>query len=130
LEASKTTRDERNDFARILCREHDSLQTIEAELASIGSRLEEPSQQIAVTSESEELACIEEALDQIDQQCADLATRRQDMIHGRSISTFSGIDEQSLVHYLYAELETATPALFKITHCLDSIRRQRMRCLR
>jgi len=130
LEASETARDERDDFVCILRRERYSLQTIEAELTSIESRLEELSQQIAATSESEELARIDDSLDQLDQQCADLATRRQDLIHGRSISTFSGIDEQSLVHYLYADLETTTPALCELTRCLDRIRHQRMRCLR
>lgn len=130
LEASETARDERDDFIRVLRREYQSLQTIESELIRIDSRLEELSQQIAATSENEELARIDEALNQLDRQCTDLTTRRQDLIHDRSISTFSGIGEQSLLHYLYADLESLTPALYDITCCLNTIQHQRVRCLR
>lgn len=130
LTASETARDERDDFVRVLRREYQSLQTIDAELASIESRREDLSQQITATSKSERLGRIDDSLDQLDRRCTDLASRRQGLIHGRSTSILSGVDERSLVHYLYADLETVTPALFAITCCLDRIRHQRMRCLR
>jgi len=130
LAASHKARDDRDNFACLLRREHHSMQTIATELADVESRVDTLSRQISTASDSEQLACIDDSLANLERQCTDLANCRQELIHGRSVAAFSGVDEQSLVQYLYADLETATPALSDITSCIDMIRCQRIRCLR
>lgn len=130
VEASEQTRNDRRDFLRMLRRERDSLQETGTELNQIESRAVELDGHIAAASHSDTLASIDDELATLENRCTDLATRRQETVHGRSVKAFSGVDEVSLVQYLYANMETVTPALSDVADCLDVIYHQRERCLR
>jgi ABC-type transporter Mla subunit MlaD len=127
--AVERARNDRGNFRRLLRRERESLETVASELNDIEARLVELDARISTASESKHLATVDSTLAEMEQKCTDLATARQETIHGRTARQVSGIDGCSLVGYLYGGLETATPALSDIASCLDSIRHQRRRCL-
>ncbi|MFB6232731.1 MAG: hypothetical protein ABEH61_00580 [Haloarculaceae archaeon] len=130
LEASERCRDDREDFCRLLRAERDSLQRIATELNDVESRVVELGERIDGAPNSGVLARVDDELTALETRCTDLAARRQETIHGRSGSKASGVDDVSLVQYLYADLETVTPALSDIATRLESIRHQRSLCLR
>jgi hypothetical protein len=123
-------RDDRGQFRGLLRRERASLDTVASDLNDIEARLVELEAQVSAASESGRLAAIDSTLAELEQQCTDLATARQETIHGRTARQVSGVDGCSLVGYLYGDMETTTPALSDAASCLDSIRHQRRRCLR
>lgn len=123
-------RDDRGQFLGLLRRERASLETVASELNDIEARLVELEARVSAASESGRLAAIDSTLAELERQCTDLATARQETIHGRTARQVSGVDGCSLVGYLYEDMETTTPALSDATSCLDSIRHQRRRCLR
>jgi ABC-type transporter Mla subunit MlaD len=128
--AVERSRSDRSGFLRLLNQERESLETVASKLNDIEARLVELEAQISATAESKRLAAVDSTLAELDQQCTDLATARQETIHGRTTRRVSGVDGCSLVRYLYEDMETTTPALSDIVSCLDSIRHQRQRCLR
>lgn len=130
LEATKQCRSDRQNFCRLLRDERDSLHHIAAELNEVESCIVNLDDQINRASHTGQLTRIDHELATLESQCTHLANRRQETIHGRTGKHIAGIDEVSLVGYLYTELETAAPALSDITSCLNLIQRHRMRCLR
>lgn len=130
VEASERARNNRTDFLRHLRQERESLRDIETDLNGIEARVDELEPQISSASTSAQLADIDDTLDELERRCTDLANRRQRTIHDRSTREISGVDDRSLLRYLYADMETITPALVDIAACLDAIRYQRERCLR
>jgi len=129
VQASEQSRDDRDDFLRVLCRERDSLRNVETQLNSIESCVVELRERLSTEPESTQLADINETLETLEGRCTDLANCRQDTIHNRCLRKTSGVGDGSLVWYLYSDMETVTPALSDIASCLDKIRHQRMRCL-
>jgi len=128
-----TTRalENRADFSRTLRRERDSLSDIATELNDIEAELVELTERIDDSTPSGRLSSVDESLATLESRCETLANGRQRTIHDRSARELAGVDDVSLVHYLYAgQLSTVTPALAAITSCLDTIRHQRRRCLR
>jgi len=130
ITTSETARSNRDDFIRLLRRERTSLQTIAADLNDIESDIADLSDRIDVVSASEGFARLDDASATIERRCTELSVRRQKLIHGRSVPSLSGVDESGLVQYLFADLNTETPAFFDIAFCLEIIRKQRRRCLR
>lgn len=128
--AVERARRNRGDFLGLLRRERESLETVAEGLNDVESRLVELDPRIATAPDSDQLAAIDSTLAALEQQCTDLATTRQETIHGRTVRRVSGIDGCSLVGYLYADMGTTTPALADVASCLDAIRHQRRRCLR
>lgn len=56
------------------------------------------------------------------ERCDDLAARRQDLLHSRSTSAISGVEDTSLVRYLYADpLGTACPVLADLADCRRTV---------
>lgn len=129
-EACEGCRDDREDFLGQLERERDSLREVEAELNDIETRVVELQGRLSEASESTEFASVDAELQAIERRCTDLANRRQEVIHNRAARVLSGVDDASLVGYLYGELETVTPALTDVGSCLELVRHCRKRCLR
>jgi hypothetical protein len=130
MEATKQCIAEREEFRRVLRQERASLCTVAEELNDIETRLVELGDRIDATTTSRRLARIDETLRTIEQRCGDLATRRQERIHSRGTIPVPGVDSVSLPRYLYAEMDTITPALADIATQLDTIQYERTRCLR
>lgn len=130
LEASKQCRSDRKNFCRLLRDEWDSLHDIAAELNEVESCIVDLDERITGASHTGQLARIDDELVTLESHCTDLANRRQETIHSRTGKHIAGIDEISLVRYLYTDLETATPALSDIADCLNLIQHHRERCLR
>jgi len=129
VEAARDARDDRRRFLSTLRREQESLEAAERELNEI--ELEVFSLQKDIPgAPSERLATIDERLQTLERRGAELARRRQERIHDRPGRYLSGVDETSLVEYLYGEGETRCPVLADATECLETIRRHRQRCLR
>lgn len=128
-----TTRalENRSEFCRTLDREQDSVDDIGTELNDIEAELVGLAERIDDSTPSARLSDVDDSLAILEGRCERLAEGRQQTIHDRSARELAGVDDVSLVHYLYAgELSTVTPVLADITDCLDAIRHQRRRCLR
>lgn len=130
IRASEEARDNRRYFLRHLHQERESLQDIEAELNDIERSVADLVECIRAASTSSQLASIDTELAALERQCVNVANRRQSTIHDRSVRTLSGVDGISLVRYLYAEMETVTPAISDVATLLGTIRCQREQCLR
>jgi hypothetical protein len=127
VDAAREAVAERTRFFRRLRTERDSLETVREELNAVETAAFDLHGRIrgATTDEATE---IDGRLATLESRCTDLADRRQELIHGRG--QVSGIEGDSLLRYLYADLETVCPALADITDCLETIRHHRRRCLR
>jgi DNA-binding transcriptional MerR regulator len=121
---------ERTEFLRVLERERESLREIRDALDDCESEAHALSEAVTDAADSAELGRIDDRLAALERECADLAERRQACLHGRTVGSFSGVDADSLVDFLYEECETTCPGLAAITDCLSSIRAIRQRCLR
>lgn len=130
LEASAAARDDREDYCYLLERERDSLRSIESDLDDIEPRTIDLHERITAADESSQLASIDATLQTLETACTELANERQQVIHNRKTQMLSGIEESSLVRYLYGSCESIFPALTDISACLDSVRHERTRCLR
>jgi hypothetical protein len=130
LDAAEQATTERRRFLAVLRRERESLQRIETELDDCERRAVELIDRISTASESGTLGRLDGELADLERQCESLSSRRQETIHGRSFTAFSGVDDGSLSGYLYEDCETSFPALADISRCVETIRHARRRCLR
>lgn len=130
VEGSERAMDERSRFGTLLDDERESLQRLETEVDACESRTMRLVDRIANASQSESLGAIDTELDRIERRCDELVRRRQETIHDRSISNFSGIQTESLAGYLYGERDTLCPGLADVVDCLETVRHARRRCLR
>jgi len=129
VEATERTHSQRGEFIGVLERERDSLQSAASDLDAIERRVVELGRAIPDAS-SDDLSTLDRKLARMETRCTDLANRRAELIHNRSVREISGTEGVSLLQYLYGDAETATPALSDVADCLDTVRRQRERCLR
>lgn len=130
VEATKRTRDDRDEFIDHLHREHDSISTIADELNRIEARVVELGGRIDTTDTSADLSQIDETLQTLEERCTSLVASRQDHIQSRGNQKLAGLNSVSLSQYLYDDMDTVTPAIADIVSCLDTIRYERTRCLR
>jgi len=128
--AAGEARDSRRELVAVLERERDSLQGVSDGLGTVERRVYELGKEVSTATGSRELAAIDADLEAAEKRCRDLLNRRQELLHGRSTAAVSGVEVDSLVRYLYADLETYCPALTDIAACLESIQSHRTRCLR
>jgi hypothetical protein len=61
----------------------------------------------------------------LESRCESLSVRRQERIHSRSVAGISGIAEDSLTTYLYADLEATCPTLVSIAETMTGLRQRR-----
>lgn len=115
--AIREARTKREDFLSGLRRERESLTGIAESLSDVERRNHRLRTQIPTDCGS-----IAPRLHALETRCMELAKTRQETIHGRSASSWSGVDDESLLGYLYADLQTDTPALAAIGSCLASVR--------
>jgi len=127
--ATEQAIDERSTFTETLRTERESLRTVRDRLDEYESRAAELGRAIT-DADGRRLSDIDDELAALEAACTDLATTRQDLLHGRTTATLVGITAENLVQFLYAECDATCPALADITDCIDTIRRQRERCLR
>lgn len=128
VEACRRARRERERTLQYVERERDSVERYGSELDAIESAVVDAGERIGSTSDTWTLSRIDGTLATLESRCSDLATERQEQIHDRSATDVDGI-EHGLLEYLYAEMETTTPVLADVTACLETIRRDRRRCL-
>jgi len=121
---------EREEFGETLRTERSSLLEVRERLSEIESRAAELSEAIGAATESTQLGEYDAELDGLEADCRQLATDRQRLVHRRSAGRLSGVDADSLVGFLYGDRPETCPALAAIADCLETIRRQRERCLR
>lgn len=117
--ATEDGRSNRHDLIAELQRERDSLTQVVSTLTEI----ERQTHRIGTQLPADTQDSLGAELTALETRCADLANTRQQTIHGRAATAWSGVDEDSLLRYLYADLETETPALSAIGSCLATIRR-------
>ncbi|WP_136689829.1 DUF7260 family protein [Halorhabdus amylolytica] len=127
VDACKRARDERSRLCQYVERERDSLGRYAERLDGIETTAVEVGSRIDSTSETESLSRIDRTLERLESRCADLATERQEQIHGRSVADVDGT-ELELLEYLYDDMETTTPVLADVAACLETIRYHRNRC--
>jgi len=130
LGAVRQAMDERRRVNQYVERERDSLQGFDASLTEIESAVVEAGAELTSASGTRSLSRIDGRLATLQSRCEDLASDRQQRVHDRPETTFDRIDGLGVFEYLYADLETATPALSAIASCLGTIRDHRRRCLR
>jgi hypothetical protein len=116
--AIEETLAKRADFLAELQRERESLESVVGRLRELERRTHEIRKHLKDGIHDSVAA----TLDTLEERCAELARTRQQTIHGRSANAWSGIDEESLLWYLYGGLETKTPALRAIGSCLETVR--------
>lgn len=122
--------EERTRFLEALRTERDSLRDVQATLDDYEQRAQRLREKVGQASDSGELASLDDQLQTLEAEAEALATSRQQFIHTRTAGALAGVDETSLVRFLYDECDVAFPALAEITACLETIRRHRQRCLR
>ncbi|MFC7027055.1 hypothetical protein ACFQJ5_04890 [Halomicroarcula sp. GCM10025324] len=127
---SQQAAQERTEFLRVLDRERESLCAIREALDECEREAHELSQAVTDADDSVELGRIDDRLTTLKRECTDLAGARQTRLHKRTVGSFSGIEGDSLVDFLYGEFEATCPGLAAITDCLASIQAIRQRCLR
>jgi hypothetical protein len=130
LSAAASVIDERETYERNLVEERESLREIHAGVADYTKRAYTLGEEAQTTSGSETLAELDTRFAELEEECADLATARQHVIHSRRNTQISGVDEKSLTTLLYRDLETPCPGLTAITRCLDTIQNRRRQNLR
>jgi hypothetical protein len=130
VEATRQTRDDRDEFLARLRRERESLRTIADELNDTEARVVELADRIDATDKSADLSRIDGTLRLLERRCTDLVSRRQQRVHNRGNRDLSGFASGSLSQYLYGDMETVTPAIADAGSCLETIRYERARCLR
>jgi chromosome segregation ATPase len=128
--AAKECSEGRKRFLCQLQQERDSLEEIATDLNKIESRLVELDDSMENSSSTYDFGMVDESLREMEHRCTELASQRQQFIHNRGGREISGFDGASLSNYLYAGLETHTPAISDIVSCLSTIRQQREYCLR
>lgn len=121
---------ERGEFLRALRRERDSLRDVRETLDRCERAAVEAARAIDGTQSSDRLSRLDDRLATLEAECDAVAASRQQLVHGRSTSTLSGIDGTSFAVFLYGDHETTCPALADVADCCSTIRHQRRRCLR
>jgi hypothetical protein len=102
--------EERQQHARGLNRELDSLKQCDATLGDIETGFAECPPPAEAPAES--VPVIHEELHALEQRCEKLVTRRQELLQSRPSANFRSVDEQSLNRYLYAQqLPVVCPVL-------------------
>jgi hypothetical protein len=104
--------DMRSNFINSLQEEQDSLERSEARINDIERRAIEIRNDI---NESNEVNY--EILKSLQTECESVASERQSLVHNRSIRTMSGVDEESLLGYLYSEMDVWCPVLADVSEC-------------
>jgi prefoldin subunit 5 len=129
LTASESARNDRQTMLPALERERESLQSVQKTLddcerhgAALGTNARQ-------TTDPDRLDSIDDRLAEIEADCEAAAATRQQRLHSRSASALSGIDETSLVRYLYGDCSVTCPALTDIVACLGTIKGHRRHCL-
>jgi len=114
----------RGNFVSTLQRELESLEESELDLNEVENAAQKIYESIYESEKdrkkSQRLRCLE-------QRCERVASRRQRLIHNRSTRAMSGVDTESLLEYLYDELEVQCPVLADVSGCLRTIRAARER---
>lgn len=129
IATSERARDERDTLLPALERERDSLQSVRECLDECERRATVLGANARRTADIARLDSIDDQLSAIEIECEEVAKTRQQRLHDRSAAALSGIDETSLVRYLYGNSDTTCPALADIVTCLETVRRQRRHCL-
>lgn len=122
--------DERRQFLRVLRHERESLVDVRDDLRAVAESISDVERAVENEPSSTELGRLDGQLAEYETRCGDLAERRQRLLHGRSASVISGIDDRSLTRYLYGNDDRRCPALADVADCLEAIRDLRTRCLR
>ncbi len=130
LAAAESGIDERETYRRNLRQERESLREVHAGIADCEERAHALGNAADEASGSEALGAVDARFDELEEDCNDLATARQRVIHSRRTNRISGVDETSLTRLLYGNLETTCPGLAGIARCLETIHDKRRRCLR
>ncbi|MFB6227820.1 MAG: hypothetical protein ABEH88_04430 [Halobacteriales archaeon] len=130
LAAAESAIEEREAYARNLREERDSLSEVRAGVADCEKRARALGDAVEDAARSETLADLDDQFAALEEECADLAAARQQVIHGRRAGRLSGVDGVSLTAFLYGDLETTCPGLTSIARCLEVIRSRRRECLR
>ena len=129
LTAAEAAVDKRELYERDLHQEQESLREVRAGVAECERRAHALGDEVDDASGSEALGTLDARFVDLETECAELATARQQVIHGRRAGQMSGLHEESLTTLLYGELETTCPGLAGIARCVDAIRTRRRRCL-
>jgi len=128
--AARQAIEERTTFLETLQTERQSLSTVRDRLDECERRAAELGAAIDAQTTSTRCEAIDDELATLEATCTDLASERQDLLHGRTTATLVGISGENLVRYLYEDCDATCPALADSTDCIETIRRQRERCLR
>jgi hypothetical protein len=117
VSAAREALSDRDRFLDVLRTERRSLRETERELDAVEARVVE----LAGDATEAEAATVGAELDRLEARCAAAATDRQELIHDRSSRAMSGLDANSLLVYLYGDVDAQCPALADVSSCLRTI---------
>jgi hypothetical protein len=120
MRESRTALSRRERFIPLLHEEQDSLIQMESRINDVEERILELKNR---TDDYNEIC--PSNLDTLQSRCDTIACDRQSLIHDRLISSLSGVDEESLLKYLYGERDFRYPVLSEIVRCRRKIRKIR-----
>ncbi|WP_136603485.1 DUF7260 family protein [Salinigranum halophilum] len=130
VDAVETARFERTRFLRLLRTERDSLVSTADELNDIEQRAVQLVNRLSPPETDVSSDAIDADIRELRARCESLSAARQRTIHNRSVSTLSGVENQSLTTYLYSSSETRFPALSDMARCLETVDAQKQRARR
>lgn len=117
--ATERVIEDRDTFLSALQRERTSLEHVRDELTEIRrlAGLDDGTENGPDATPSRS----DERVRDLESRCESLSVRRQERIHSRSVADISGVAEDSLTTYLYAELEATCPTLLSIAETITEL---------
>jgi uncharacterized protein YerC/tetrahydromethanopterin S-methyltransferase subunit G len=120
--AARNAETKRQQFVQVLTEERNSLQDIKRRLADVERRLDAVRREDEWSQTGDDRGReVASRLDQLAKECQALSIDRQQSIHRRQSPEIAGIEEESLVTYLYGSLEHQFPALVEVADVASRI---------
>lgn len=120
--AAERAGEERRQFLRALENERDSLRTVERRLGEVERELHECHQAPEASVESVGFGSgRRDRLRVLASECEALAADRQRSIHHGPITRLSGVEERSIVEFLYGDADHRFPALVEVADVAERI---------
>jgi len=113
--------EERRAFTREIATERDSLESVSRRLGAIERAFYEDQREPGPGGEGATEDRGTPTSSELVADCEALAAERQDAIHSAPVSAHAGVDEESLVEYLYGDTDCRFPALAEIADVAERI---------
>jgi predicted RNase H-like nuclease (RuvC/YqgF family) len=119
VDAAREALSDRTRFLDVLRTEQQSLESSERELDAVEARVVRLAD--SLRDPPTDVERVRDELDRLETRCAAVTTERQELVHDRSSRAMSGVEEDSLLAYLYDDVDARCPALADASACLRTI---------